>query len=57
VSVWLATVVLGRHYIIDLVLGAFYAWVSVWIVSRYLNRRTATSTSQPGNSTEEKTAV
>ena len=40
-GVWLATIVLGDHYIIDLILGALYAWVSAWIVSRYREKTPA----------------
>jgi len=35
-AVWLATVVRGHHYIIDLLLGAFYAVPCAWVADRYV---------------------
>lgn len=40
-GVWLATVVRGHHYIIDLFLGAFYAWPCAWIANHYVNEAPA----------------
>jgi hypothetical protein len=36
VAVWLATIVRGHHYIIDLLLGALYAVPCAWIADRYV---------------------
>lgn len=44
-AVWLATIVRGHHYIIDLLIGAFYAWPCVWLVKRWLREPTPTEIS------------
>ena len=40
-GVWLATIVLGDHYILDLILGALYALVSAWVGNRFREEATA----------------
>jgi hypothetical protein len=45
-TLWLSTIVLGNHYIIDLILGAFYAWVCAW-VGNYFGQETTAQTYAP----------
>ena len=56
-GIWLATVVLGHHYIIDLILGALYAWVSAWVVNHYREETPASTVTRAENPVEEQITV
>lgn len=55
-GVWLATVVLGHHYIIDLLLGALYAWVSAWVGNLYREKTQAPAAARVEGPVQEKNA-
>jgi membrane-associated phospholipid phosphatase len=56
-GLWLATVVLGHHYIIDLILGALYAGVSAWVVNHYQEKILASAITHSENQVAEEVAV
>ena len=47
VCIWLATIVRGHHYIIDLILGALYALPSAWLAKRWVKEPCASPKSWP----------